>query len=283
MQSEIPKIIRLSVGGCHYTTSLETLLSDPDSMLAAMFSGYHNVKSDEEGRYFIDRDGTHFRYILNYLRDKDATLPSDSETLVELFKEVGFYHLTGLEQKIELLLKKSKNFTLSYGKFLDIINQNMNGIQIPRVSFKEIKVISYLNFSEANFKGCDFSSVQIIECHFDNCQFKKSNFANAYIQNCIFSVCNFHQCNFTQAICSGNDFRTTSMKDANLFKANFAGGNFKKSDFIGANLQETNFYGANLEGCVFYMAMIKDSNFGNCNLKEVKGLLLLEEQNENTN
>ena len=44
-------------------------------MLAAMFSGRHELDTDSEGRYFIDRDGTYFKYILNYLRDRKQ-LPS---------------------------------------------------------------------------------------------------------------------------------------------------------------------------------------------------------------
>lgn len=39
-----PKIVRLSVGGVHFATSIDTVTrGDPDSMLAAMFSGRHNV------------------------------------------------------------------------------------------------------------------------------------------------------------------------------------------------------------------------------------------------
>lgn len=38
-------------------------------MLAVMFSGRHNIDKDSEGRYFIDRDGAYFGYILNFLRD----------------------------------------------------------------------------------------------------------------------------------------------------------------------------------------------------------------------
>ena len=60
--------IKLDIGGHLYTTSTLTLTKDPQSMLAAMFSGRHSVKKEEDGSYFIDRDGTHFRYILNYLR-----------------------------------------------------------------------------------------------------------------------------------------------------------------------------------------------------------------------
>ena len=78
-QSNFPKIVRLSVGGQHFETSIDTLGRDQSSMLAVMFSGRHNVITDEDGRYFIDRDGTHFRYILNYLRDGNTYLPVDNQ------------------------------------------------------------------------------------------------------------------------------------------------------------------------------------------------------------
>lgn len=73
-----PKIVRLSVGGALFETSIDTLCRDANSMLAAMFSGRHNATTDEDGRYFIDRDGTHFRYILNYLRDGNTYLPVEN-------------------------------------------------------------------------------------------------------------------------------------------------------------------------------------------------------------
>ena len=49
-------------------TLLSTLRKYPDSMLAAMFSGRHDVSQDDDGHYFIDTNGTHFCHILDYLR-----------------------------------------------------------------------------------------------------------------------------------------------------------------------------------------------------------------------
>ena len=107
--SEINKIqdscIKLNIGGHLYTTSILTLAKDPQSMLAAMFSGRHSVKKEEDGSYFIDRDGTHFRYILNYLRDggfKDGTLPSD--ILTELQTEAEYYQLSVLVDLLQRIL-----------------------------------------------------------------------------------------------------------------------------------------------------------------------------------
>lgn len=90
-----------------YTTSLLTLTRESDSMLAAMFSGRHELLKEEDGCVFIDRDGTHFRYVLNYLRDGGVNmdcLPRDRQLLRELKKEATYYQLHGLLQQIEKCL-----------------------------------------------------------------------------------------------------------------------------------------------------------------------------------
>ena len=111
---KFPKIMRLSVGGVHFETSLETLKKDPNSMLAAMFSGRHNVQKDEDGRYFIDREGTHFRYILNYLRDGNTYLPTENQQLTdELYEEVCFYGIEDLMSKLEAV-KANQSHRLNY-------------------------------------------------------------------------------------------------------------------------------------------------------------------------
>jgi hypothetical protein len=46
----------------YYTTSISTLTREPQSMLGAMFSGRHELKFNDEGRYFIDRNGEYFGY-----------------------------------------------------------------------------------------------------------------------------------------------------------------------------------------------------------------------------
>ena len=69
-----------------FMTSTLTLTKEPDSMLLAMFSGRHALRQDDDGTYFIDRDATHFCYILNYLRDggfRSGTLPADPCFLAE--------------------------------------------------------------------------------------------------------------------------------------------------------------------------------------------------------
>ena len=85
--------IKIDVGGTHFTTTSATLTRFPDTMLGAMFSGRHNLVIDESGHYFIDRDGTHFRHILNYLRcpeDFDVSA-IDAGHVKEMKKEAEYY------------------------------------------------------------------------------------------------------------------------------------------------------------------------------------------------
>jgi hypothetical protein len=91
--------IRLDIGGQCFTTTLTTLRRFPDTMMGAMFSGRHVLKKNESGSYFIDRDGTHFRHILNFLRSPEKFplyLNSNFSFLKELEFEAEFYGLADL-------------------------------------------------------------------------------------------------------------------------------------------------------------------------------------------
>jgi hypothetical protein len=98
-------VIQLNVGGNLFTTYHQTLckkIKGEENMLTAMFSGRFELKKDSEGRYFIDRDGRHFAYILNYLRDEgneeEIILPEDPLILRELKKEFNYYQISWPEK-----------------------------------------------------------------------------------------------------------------------------------------------------------------------------------------
>ena len=95
-QVHFKSTVKLNVGGQHFTTSVQTLTKDPNSMLAAMFSGRFDMKPSEDGSFFIDRDGTHFRFILNFLRTGKLTLPEGATFTKELEEEAEFYQIQGL-------------------------------------------------------------------------------------------------------------------------------------------------------------------------------------------
>jgi hypothetical protein len=103
-------IVELNVGGRYFATSRQTLQSQ-DSMLFAMFSGKYNLKKDNTGRFFIDRDGKYFNHILNYLRD-GTTPPFSPKYKPEkyhcLASEAQFYQIQGLIDKLQQKYPKWK-------------------------------------------------------------------------------------------------------------------------------------------------------------------------------
>ena len=70
-------------------------------MLHAMLSGRFDTKSGEDGSYFIDRDGTRIRFILNYLRTGELIVPNDEIIRRELLAEAKFYHVEGMITVLE--------------------------------------------------------------------------------------------------------------------------------------------------------------------------------------
>ena len=90
-------LVRLNVGGQTFCTTLATLSAE-ETMLSAMFSGRFDVRTDANGAVFIDRDGTHFRHILNYLRGAGLYLGKDLKLHLALLEEADFYQVEGLQE-----------------------------------------------------------------------------------------------------------------------------------------------------------------------------------------
>ncbi|XP_038651753.1 BTB/POZ domain-containing protein KCTD16b isoform X2 [Scyliorhinus canicula] len=97
----LPEVVELNVGGQVYFTRLSTLTSLPNSVLGRMFghkrnSGSPDLARDNRGRFFIDRDGFLFRYILDYLRDRAVVLPELFPEKLRLRREAEFFQLPEL-------------------------------------------------------------------------------------------------------------------------------------------------------------------------------------------
>ena len=109
-QVHFSSTVKLNVGGQYFITSVQTLRKDPNSMLAAMFSGKFDTKPSEDGSFFIDRDGTHFRFILNYLRDGVLILPEGATALKQLQQEAQFYQIQGILDELKPPVQPVKPF-----------------------------------------------------------------------------------------------------------------------------------------------------------------------------
>ncbi|XP_076178715.1 BTB/POZ domain-containing protein Ktl [Ptiloglossa arizonensis] len=99
-QEAVPSVVELNVGGVFYTTALTTLTREGDSYLAGLFSGKTPVEKDAKGKYFLDRDGVLFRYVLDFLRNQALVLPEGFRERERLKQEASFYGLPGLERAV---------------------------------------------------------------------------------------------------------------------------------------------------------------------------------------
>ena len=103
--------VTLDVGGRHFATSRKTLLRDKESI-------FHNMLKEGVHHYTIDRDGGHFRYILNFLRAEGsmtlASLPRENRFLIELQNESIYYHLSGLEELVSKRLEMYKILGIAF-------------------------------------------------------------------------------------------------------------------------------------------------------------------------
>ena len=96
--------VELNVGGVMYTTSLDTLVKQPDSLLASLFKepSKSRLVHDSKGKVFIDRDGVLFRYILDYLRNLKLVLPEGFHERERLKQEAEYFKLPDLIGSLSL-------------------------------------------------------------------------------------------------------------------------------------------------------------------------------------
>ncbi|MBN3311870.1 KCTD8 protein, partial [Atractosteus spatula] len=98
MSSPFPAVVELNVGGQVYVTKHSTLVSIPDTILHSMFTKKQvkDLPRDNRGRFFIDRDGFLFRYVLDFLRDKQLVLPDHFPEKERLLREAEHFQLNDL-------------------------------------------------------------------------------------------------------------------------------------------------------------------------------------------
>ena len=123
MEEGLPRIINVNVGGYVYTTTLDTITRDPDSMLGTMFSGRQQIAKDTRGNYFIDRDGAMFRHILNFLRTSELCLPQSFDEFDQLSAEADFYQVQDLIEALQIFREdRRRNLQLSEGQGTIIVS-----------------------------------------------------------------------------------------------------------------------------------------------------------------
>ncbi|XP_047338303.1 FH protein interacting protein FIP2-like isoform X1 [Impatiens glandulifera] len=190
-------------------------MRERDSMLAAMFSGRHTVcEESAKGYVFVDRDGKHFRHILNWLRDGVIPSLEDSE-YAELLREAEYYQLLVLADGINATLNKRKEDEELVSELtrIDIIKC----IQSERVRFRGLN-LSGLDLSKLDLSCVDFSYSCLKNVFFSRANLQCAKFRDADAEGSIFHNATLRECEFT-----GTNLRGALLAGANLQSANLQG------------------------------------------------------------
>ncbi|KAB2634491.1 FH protein interacting protein FIP2-like [Pyrus ussuriensis x Pyrus communis] len=224
----ISSIVHLNIGGNKCCTTVGTLTRhEPSSMLLVMFGERHVVHQDpEKGYVFTDWDGTHFRHIVNWLRD--GVLPSfdDDSKYSELLREADYYQLL-LRDGIHAFLDKRKEDDLHTEK-LDA------ELMLEKLGFK-VLTFSGLNLSRLNFTNADFSYACLTNVRFLGCDLRGAFFnyvgaegavfENASLQNSSFIGANLLNALFV-------DVPTLILQTASMVSAQLADANLRDAFLV---------------------------------------------------
>ena len=110
---KIDKIINLNVGGTKFVTS-KSMFDNcylKQNFLTVMFSGSWEPNVDIDGNYFIDRDGTYFQYILNFIRDKKYEIVIKNlscDIKKNILVEANYYRISELVDLINVNMYSNK-------------------------------------------------------------------------------------------------------------------------------------------------------------------------------
>jgi len=133
--------VKLNVGGKVFEVEL-SVFGKRESFFSMLFCGYIPHLKDENGFFFVDRDGTHFQIILdyliyggNYIRDSDINCTT--KELYQIISEAKFYSLHELEN---IILEKLGIYLIEVGE--NMLNYHLTG--------GKAKIKYYSNFENAH-------------------------------------------------------------------------------------------------------------------------------------
>ncbi|PWA88636.1 BTB/POZ fold [Artemisia annua] len=247
-------------GGKKFCTTVDTLTQrEPHSMLAAMFSGRHTVCKDSEGSVFLDRDGKHFRYILNWLRNGVVPNLLDLE-FSELLLEAEYYQLLGLVDRMtEVLNNRRKDEEMDTDLTrADVIKYTckpvkplerfrLSGVNLSDLDLSKLN-LSNVDFSHACLKNVFFSHANLYGAIFWNADLTNANLEGAYLDCACLEKANLKNADLTNANLEGAYLDCACLEKANLKGAKLTNASLKGANLQRAYLHETDLEGAKLDG-----------------------------------
>lgn len=208
-------ILRINCGGTRLETTRETLCSQPNSRLAALFSGSFLLREDQNGYVFIDRDGKAFEELISWLRDPLSNISDRG------YAEARFWQV--------------------------VVNNKPEPKKNDLMKISQDKMILLANCSKAlAVPNCDLTGL-----YFGGMKLEKANFMGSILEEANFSVADLTNVNFRKCNLKFANFQSSKVSLANFEGANLEGANFQSSNVSGTNFKGANLEGAKLEGAKF--------------------------------
>lgn len=269
-------VVVLNVGGTQFHTSRATLVSQPDSMLAHLFSE-DRAHCGSDGVPFLDLDPTAFGYILQWLRDGSTpTLTGyEADVLLRQAKLLGLNKLLGTPAKKSTLVRVTQEQVLSYvnvGHTLSLPGCDLSGLYLGG-----------MNLENANFMGSCLRGVNLGRSKLSGANFTDADLSGADLRDAVFAPiynldqkdksraaailirCNLNGANLQSANLQSANLRIADLESADLLRANLESANLQNANLESANLQSANLEGANLQS-----ANLQKARLGGANLKKAR-------------
>lgn len=177
--------VSVEVGGDKFRTGLHTLARCQGSVFPKLVEPLYNrddTRSKRDPYIFIDRDGKHFRFILNYLRQGDKVMGwsamrnPDISTLNEILDEVKYYKIAGLEKLLRRKMSSLKD-RITFETFV-------KAKYFQRDALGKYKTTMAMEIKDGNLTDITFSKVEF--CHpvtFENCTMRLAKFTECQFKS----------------------------------------------------------------------------------------------------
>lgn len=263
--------VTLNVGGQIFTTTRATLMNEPNSMLAKMFSPAESWTSitDHSGAFLIDRSPVYFEPILNYLRHGQLILDNGVNP-GGVLEEAKFFGISGIFEQLEEMVKatdKSEDAPLSRIEFVKIIlstpstcELRCQGINLDSADLSELD-LRFINFKMANLRKTDLTNANL-----SNCCLERADLSEAHMDGAILTCTRLQRAHMEGASLRGCNFEDPTGTRAHLEGVNLKGSDLEGSNLGNVNLRVATLKGANLQNCNLRGAELAGADLENCNL-----------------
>lgn len=263
--------VTLNVGGQIFTTTRATLMNEPTSMLAKMFSPAESWSNnrDHTGAFLIDRSPVYFEPILNYLRHGKLIL-NDGVNPEGVLEEAKFFGISGILEQLEEMAKardKSEDAPLSRNEFIKILlstpstcELRCQGINLDSADLSKLD-LRFINFKMANLRKTDLANANL-----SNCCLERANLSGAHMDGAILTCARLQRAHMEGASLRGCNFEDPTGTRAHLEGVNLKGSDLEGSNLGNVNLRVATLKGANLQNCNLRGAELAGADLENCNL-----------------